>query len=92
MRDWDSGQSGVNYSITALKRRAQHPARASEIIVLATDHDTNNGIGEDPTAQRGILTPAGFTVKTRKRHRGRDSGDKRGDGGRSEEEGGGTVW
>ena len=63
--------------------RLNRPARASEIIVSATDHDTNNGIGEDPTAQGGILTPASLTAKTQKRPRGRHSGDgdNRGDGG-----------
>lgn len=54
----------ANNSITPLLWRAQRTARTSEIIVWATDHDTNNRIGRDPTAQRGILTPASLTVKT----------------------------
>lgn len=54
----------ANHSITPLLRRAQRTARTSEIIVWTTDHDINNGIRRDPTAQRGILTPASLTVKT----------------------------
>lgn len=57
------GRAAVNYSITALQRQAQQAARASEIIVWATDRDTNNGIGKDPTAQRGILTPASLLLQ-----------------------------
>lgn len=48
----------VKHSISALLRRAQCPARTSEIIVRGSDHGANNGIGRDPAAQRGILTPA----------------------------------
>lgn len=49
--------------------------RAREIIVSAADHDGNNEIRADPTAQRGTLTPASLTVNTQNRQRGRDSGD-----------------
>lgn len=48
----------VKHSISALWRRAQCPARTSEIIVRGSDHGANNGIERDPAAQRGILTPA----------------------------------
>lgn len=48
----------VKHSISALLRLAQCPARTSEIIVKGSDHCANNGIGRDPAAQRGILTPA----------------------------------
>lgn len=48
----------VKHSISALLRRAQCPGRTSEIIVRGSDHGANNGIGRDPAAQGGILTPA----------------------------------
>lgn len=49
--------------------------RAREIIASAPDHDANNEIGADPTAQRGTVTPASLTANTQNRHWGRDSGD-----------------
>lgn len=42
---------------------------SSEIVVPATDRDTNNEIREDrknPTAQREILTQADLTAKTQR--------------------------
>ena len=44
----------------------------------STDHGANNGIGEDPAAQGGTLTPASLTVKT-PRGRGDGGRDDRGE-------------
>lgn len=68
----------LNYSISALYRWAQRAAGVSEIIVSATDHGANNGIGEDPTAQTGTLTPASLIAKAQEGRREREGQSQEG--------------